>query len=110
MTSHDPRAVAAAAVAARPGKPATAIVHDSPDVRLLVFRLAPGEEVPPHTNPSTVILTVLDGAGTFMGPDYEQSVKSGTLVTYEPNELHGIRASNGPLTVLATITPRPGTR
>lgn len=110
MTPYDPRAIAASAVAARPGHPATAILHDSADVRMVTFRLAPGEEVPPHTSPSSVILSVLEGAGTFLGPDHERSVQTGMLVTYAPNELHGMRATDGPLTVLAIITPRPGTR
>ncbi|MGH7634503.1 MAG: hypothetical protein ACRENC_12285, partial [Gemmatimonadaceae bacterium] len=54
-TVDDPRAIAAGAVAVRPGRPATAIVHDSADARVVVFRLAPGEEVAPHTRPSTVM-------------------------------------------------------
>jgi quercetin dioxygenase-like cupin family protein len=110
MISRDPRAIAASAISARPGRPATAIVHDAADVRLVVFRLAPGEEVSPHSSPSTVILTVLEGSGTFLGPACEQPVQPGVLVAYEPNELHGMRATTHPLTVLATITPRPGGR
>jgi quercetin dioxygenase-like cupin family protein len=106
----DPRAIAAGAVSARPGRPATAIVHDSPDARLVVFRLAPGEAVPPHAVPSTVVLSVLEGAGTFLAPGAECPVGPGALVTYEPNELHGLRATTVPLIVLATITPGPGSR
>ena len=110
MTPYDLCAVAAGAVSQRPGRPATAIVHDSADTRLVVFRLAPGEEVAPHTSPSTVILTVVEGQGAFLGPDRQQSVTPGMLVAYEPNELHGMRATTEPLVVLATIAPRPGTR
>jgi quercetin dioxygenase-like cupin family protein len=110
VTSYDPRAIAASAVAARPGHPATAILHDSGDARLVTFRLAPGEEVPPHMSPSTVILSVIEGTGTFLGQGHERSVQTGTLVTYAPNELHGMRATDGPLAVLAIITPRPGAR
>lgn len=107
MIALDPGAIAAGAVAPRPGRPATAIVHDSSDARVVVFRLAPGEEVPPHTSPSTVMLFVLDGTGTVLGPNAECAVQPGTLVTYEPNERHGMRATTGPLVVLATIAPRP---
>jgi quercetin dioxygenase-like cupin family protein len=110
VISYDPRAIAANATAARPGRPATAIVHDSDDARLVVFRLGPGEEVAPHTSPSTVILTALDGHGTFIGPEHERSVQPGTVVAYEPNELHGMRATDGQFIVLATIAPRPGSR
>lgn len=110
MTVYEPRAIAAGANAPRVGRPATAIVHDVPDVRLVVFRLAPGEEVPPHRNASTVLLTVLEGSGVFATPGGDVAVSAGTLVAYEPNELHGMRATDVELTVLATITPRPGSR
>lgn len=109
MKIHDPRATAAGAPG-RPGRPATAIVHDSPDARFVVFRLAPGEEVPPHTSTSSVSLLVLEGSGLFSGPDGERPVSEGALATYEPNELHGMRATDEPLVVLANITPRPGVR
>jgi hypothetical protein len=32
------------------------------------------------------------------------------MVVYAPGELHGMRATHGPLTLLATIAPRPGER
>jgi quercetin dioxygenase-like cupin family protein len=109
-------AVAAAhtAVAVNPSKPATATLHDSPDLRLLVFRLSPGQEVPPHRSVSTVMLTVLAGTGTLTG-DPESSpneavCEPGDVVIYAPNEIHGMRATHGPLLLLATITPRPGER
>ncbi len=110
MKVSDPRVFAANAVSTRPGKPATAMVHDSDDARLVVFRLAAGEEVPRHTSPSTVILSILEGSGTVLGPDSEHAVEAGAIITYETNEVHGMRATDGPFTVLATITPRPGTR
>ena len=98
------------AVAARPDKPATAIAHDSPDSRSVVFRIAPGQEVPEHTSTSSVTLVVLDGMGVVSGADGERIVRRGDLVTYEPNEPHAMRATSGPLVLLAVITPRPGAR
>jgi len=115
MIALDPRGAARAAVAANPTRPATAILHDSPDVRLVVFRLAPGQAVPPHRNASTVQLEVLDGSGVLSGESgsspIERACRPGDLVVYEPNELHGMRAAGDQqLLLLATITPRPGTR
>jgi quercetin dioxygenase-like cupin family protein len=40
----------------------------------------------------------------------DRPVATGDVVTYEPNELHGMRAVTEELVLLATITPRPGTR
>jgi quercetin dioxygenase-like cupin family protein len=98
------------AVAANPTRPATAIVHDSADARLIVFRLSPGQSVAPHRNASTVTLAVISGSGLTSGGDGEQRVTTGDVVTYDPNELHGMRAVDEELVLLATITPRPGTR
>jgi quercetin dioxygenase-like cupin family protein len=111
MIVLDPRGAARAAVAASPTRPASAILLDQPDVRLVVFRIAPGQEVPPHRNASTVLLTVLEGEGVLSGADGEERVcRAGDAVAYAPNETHGMRATGRELLLLAVITPRPGER
>jgi quercetin dioxygenase-like cupin family protein len=105
-----PVQAARTAVSAHAGRPATAILHDSPDARLVVFRLAPGQAVPPHQSVSTVTLAVLEGTGVLSGGDGERTCSAGDVVVYAPNELHGMRATDGELLLLATITPRPGER
>ena len=110
MKAFDVRRAAADAIAANPTRPATAIVHDVADARLVVFRIAPGQAVAPHRNASTVLLTVLAGRGLVTGDDGERSVNAGDVVVYEPNELHGMRAVEEEFVLLATIAPRPGTR
>lgn len=110
MKTIDVRRSAAEAVATNPSRPATAVVHDVPDTRLVVFRLAPGQAVAPHRNASTVMLTVLAGRGLVRGGDDERPVAPGDVVVYEPNELHGMRAGDEEFLLLATITPRPGAR
>ena len=109
MIALDPRAAAHAAHAA-PGRPATAVLHDAPDARLVVFRLAPGQAVPPHRSASTVTLAVLEGAGVLSGGDGERACATGDVVVYAPDETHGMRATDRELLLLATITPRPGER
>ena len=110
MKQINARRAATEAVAANANRPATSVVHDVPDARLVVFRIAPGQAVAPHHNASTVILTVLAGAGVVSGGDGECAVAEGDVVAYAPNELHGMRAIDQELMLLATITPRPGTR
>ena len=110
MTIIDPRQAAANAVSHDPRRPATAIVYDSPDARSIVFRLAEGQQVPPHRSPSTVMLTVLFGHGIVSGADGEKEVEAGEVIVYERGELHGMHASEGSFVLLATITPRPGER
>lgn len=114
MIILDPRQVAHAAVSPRSGRPATAVVHDSDDARLVVFRIAPGESVPPHRSASTVHLAILEGSGVLAGEHdgavEERPCAAGDVVVYAPNELHGMRAGDDVLVLLATITPRPGAR
>ena len=110
MKVLEPAAAARDAVAAHPERPATALVHDAPDVRLVVFRIGPGQTVAAHTSPSTVLLHVLSGAGVVSGADGEREVHAGQVVVYEPNESHSMRAAGQELVLLAAIAPRPGGR
>ena len=109
MNIYEPAVLAARAVSANPTRPATAIVHDAPGTRVVVFRIEPGQQVAPHTSRSTVTLSIVAGSGVVSGSDGERTVHEGDLVAYEPNELHGMRAVDTPLVVVAIIAPRPGT-
>jgi quercetin dioxygenase-like cupin family protein len=51
---------------------------------------------------------VLEGRGILSGESEEQPCGVGDVVVYAPRELHGMRAVDGQLLLLATITPRPG--
>lgn len=110
MKGYELGALAERAKSADGVRPATALVHDSPDARLVVFRIEPGQRVSPHTSSSTVLLTVVQGRGFVSGADGEQAVSAGDAIVYEPDELHGMRADAERLVLLATITPRPGAR
>ncbi len=99
-------AAAMHAVSARPDRAATALLHDSDDARFVVFRISPGQSVPPHRNASSVTLVVLDGMGIVSGANGERIVSRGDLVTYDPHEVHGMRAASGTLELLAIIAPR----
>ncbi|MGK2962219.1 MAG: cupin domain-containing protein [Gemmatimonadaceae bacterium] len=114
MKALDPASAALAAVAPNPTKPATAVLHDTDDLRLVVFRIAPGQSVPPHRSVSSVMLTVLGGEGILSGEENGQIVErrftAGEAATYAPDELHAMRSDSTELLLLATITPRPGSR
>jgi quercetin dioxygenase-like cupin family protein len=111
MKYLDAVAAARSAVAHNPTRAASALVHDSDDVRLIVFRIAPGQQVPPHHNPSTVIIQVLEGSGILSGANgAERECREGDIVVYERGEQHGMKATGEELLLLATISPRPATR
>ena len=110
MKLYDTRAAAASAVANRPDRPATTLLHDSADARVVIFRIDPGQEVPIHTSASTVVLVIVSGTGTVAGADGERSVGPGDIVAYEEQEPHGMRAAGEQLVIAAIIAPRPGSR
>jgi quercetin dioxygenase-like cupin family protein len=97
-------------VSAQPNRPATALLHDVPDARVVVFRIEAGQAVAPHTSTSTVLLAIVEGSGTVSGASGESTVRAGDLVTYEVGELHGMKAGSEQLVLVAIITPRPGAR
>lgn len=114
MTHIDARRAAREAVAASSARPATSILHDEPGIRLVVFRLAPGQRVPPHRNAGRVQLTVLAGTGVLTGErdgaPVHVSCRTGDIVLYAPNEMHAMRADTDELLLLATIISRTENR
>lgn len=110
MKIHEVLRAATTAVAARPDRAAMAIIHDSADVRLVVFRIEPGQQVATHTNASTVVLSILEGTGIVTGAQGDHTAKPGDIITFEPREPHGMRATGERFILVATIAPRPGDR
>jgi quercetin dioxygenase-like cupin family protein len=106
MKVLDASALAAETVS-HAGRPATALVHDSADARVVIFRIEPGQQVPVHTSASTVILTIMSGSGVVTGIEGERVVRAGGLVTYDAMEPHGMRAGDEQLVIAAVIAPRP---
>jgi quercetin dioxygenase-like cupin family protein len=92
---------------ARPERPATAIVHDEANVRVIAFHLLPGQAVPPHHNRSTVIVQVISGEGTFSGDEAREVLRAGQSAVYAPGETHAIEAGGEPLHFIAILCPRP---
>lgn len=88
-------------------KYASTLLHDEPSVRVVAFRLEPGQQVPPHHSPSTVMVTVIAGAGRFSGDGQVELLGAGESAVYAPGESHAIQAVDQALTFLAVITPRP---
>ena len=110
MKIYDTPSLAAAAVTLHAGRPATTLVHDSNDARVVLFRLDPGQSVPVHTSASTVLLMIISGTGTVIGVEGERRVKAGDMVAYGENEPHGMNALDAQLVIAAVIAPRPGAR
>jgi quercetin dioxygenase-like cupin family protein len=110
MKTYDPMVVARKAIPFRFGRPAMALMHDSPDVRLMILRVPVGQAVPMHTSPATVLLYVLSGCGQVSDADGDHAVHPGTVIAYEPRENQGMRAISEELVLMAIVAPRPSNR
>lgn len=87
-------------------RPVSKILYDSEGMRIVVFGLMAGQEIPPHTAPSRVVLHMVQGKGAFLTGSGEQPAYTGAFVVTEPNEPHGLKA-NEKTVLLAVIAPRP---
>lgn len=91
-----------------PNRPGTQLVHGSENMRVVVFALRAGQEVPAHVSPSEVLMHVVSGRGTFLVTEGTRKVAAGDLVVCAPNEPHGMAAApDEDLIVLAVIAPSP---
>jgi quercetin dioxygenase-like cupin family protein len=92
---------------ARDDRPATQLLHDEENARVVSFHLLAGQEVPPHRSTSTVLVQVVEGEGMFRGEGDETRLATGDTAVFAPGEMHSMRPVGGPLRFLAIITPRP---
>lgn len=87
-------------------RPVSKLLYDSDAMRVVVFGLLAGQEIPPHTAPSRVVLHIVQGKGAFITGHGEQPAHAGAFVITEPEEPHGLKASEKTV-MLAVIAPRP---
>jgi len=82
------------------------IVFDSDQARLALFCSESGQGVKKCRSNSRVMMTVLEGEGTFLTDGEEVHGGPGSVIIWEPGESHGYIAKTR-LVFLATIAPRP---
>ncbi len=79
-------------------------LDDGPDVRLVLFSFAAGEELSEHTAARPAIVHVLDGAGDAVVGGERHALAPGTWFRMPPGMPHSIRAST-PLGWRSTCCP-----
>lgn len=89
-------------------KPVAEAVYQDDNAKVVRFYLKQGQEIKPHSSPSSVFITVLKGKLAFVSGEEgkEEILSTGDTIFYEPQELHGFRALEDSV-VEAVITPRP---
>ncbi len=87
-------------------------IHVDKNGRLLQFALLPEQEIKEHSSPSSpVYLLVLKGEGVFKGGDgSEETAGAGSILIYDVNEKHSIKAGDEELVFVAILhgSPRKG--
>ncbi|AAC07054.1 cupin domain-containing protein [Aquifex aeolicus] len=87
-------------------KPVSELVYEDENAKVIRFYLKKGQEIKPHTSPSSVYITVLKGKVTFTAGEEKIKGEQGSTIYYEPNELHGFVAEEDSV-LEAVITPKP---
>ncbi len=96
--------------APRADRPASALLHDEDNVRVVAFSLLPRQVVPAHSSHSSVLVHVLRGSGRFLGAAGTAgalALEPGQSAVYEAEERHSIEAGEAGLEFLAVIAPAP---
>ena len=90
----------------RDDRPASELLFDSDDVRIVRFSLKAGQEIKPHTSTSSVGMLIVSGSGTIGVGDETISGGPGTLAVCPKNVSHGFVAKTD-MVLTAFIAPRP---
>ncbi len=90
-----------------PERMTTEVLHSCQDMRVLLIHLAPGESLPPQASSSSVSIQIVEGRGEILSGEEWVPVAAGVIRFFPPQEPHGVRAVEEPVTVMATLAPRP---
>lgn len=82
-------------------------VVQSPEVRVVLFAFAEGQELTSHTSRRRALAQVLAGCCDFFFRGHWQRLEAGTLLHLPPGHPHAVRAAAGPFTLLLTLGAEP---
>jgi quercetin dioxygenase-like cupin family protein len=79
----------------------------TPELRVVLFAFAAGQELTTHTNRRRALLQVLSGEGEFFFDGRWHTLASGAWVHLPPGHPHAVRAGDLPFTLLLTLASEP---
>lgn len=82
-------------------------VLQSPEMRVVLFTFADGQELTTHTSTRRAVIQVLEGNGEFFFDGRWEKLPAGTLLHLPPSQPHAVRASAGPFSMLLTLGSEP---
>jgi quercetin dioxygenase-like cupin family protein len=68
-------------------------LDDGPDLRLVLFSFAPGEELSEHTAARPAVVHILDGEGEAVIGGERHDIRAGSWFRMPPRMPHSIRAA-----------------
>ena len=78
------------------------VLH-TPEIRVVLFTFADGQELTSHTNRRRAIVQIIQGACDFLFAGKWQRLETGDLLHLPPNHPHAVRAGAGPFSMLLTL-------
>jgi quercetin dioxygenase-like cupin family protein len=78
-------------------------VLQTPEIRVVLFTFADGQELTSHTNRRRALVHILDGACDFFFAGKWQRLAKGMFLHLPPNHPHAVRASEGTFSMLLTL-------
>jgi quercetin dioxygenase-like cupin family protein len=82
-------------------------VLQTPEVRVVLFTFAEGQELTSHTNRRRALVQILEGACEFLFAGKWQRLEAGTFLHLPPSHAHAVRATAGAFTMLLTLGAEP---
>ncbi|MBA2292629.1 MAG: cupin domain-containing protein [Gemmatimonadales bacterium] len=72
--------------------------------RSFAITFGPGQQLPTHTNPSRIVISVVRGSGNLaLSTEQRRQLAAGDVVQLEPREPHGIAAGTDGLELEVTM-------
>lgn len=78
-------------------------VVQTPELRVVLFAFADGQELTAHSSRRRALVQILDGACDFFFAGQWQRLSAGALLHMPPDHPHAVRAAAGPFSMLLTL-------
>lgn len=82
-------------------------VLQTPELRVVLFSFAEGQELTPHTSTRRAVIQVLAGTGEFFFGGGWHRLEAGAVVHLPPRHQHAVRATAGAFSMLLTLAAEP---
>lgn len=75
----------------------------TPELRIVLFAFAEGQELTSHTSRRRAVVQILEGKCDFFFAGKWEQLAAGTLLHLPPNHPHAVRAGAGAFSMLLTL-------